>query len=511
MASVSERQIIEEWRQYRETLMRSTTVETETFSEKQKRIKRLEADDEAWFAYYFPHIAINQETGETIPPADFQRRATKRVMQPRNWIECRCWARSLAKSTRTREEVLKLVLTGKKRNVLMVSNSEENAIRLLAPYMIELETNRRIINDYGKQRGAKWKGKEFITRKGAAFRAVGVGQSPRGSNNNSVRPDCILIDDIDTDEDCENPEIITKRVKWIFNALLGTREIYTKLLVIACGNIISEYCCMTELHKAASYVDVINIRDKNGKSSWPEKNSEEAIDEALRPMPYSTVQQEYYNNPETGGRIFKSLRYEKVPPLKQMEQILVYGDPSTTNNVTKTSSYKPVVMLGRKGNVTYVLKVFCEQCTQARFIQAYYDMYAIVTAAGCTAQYYMECNSLQEGYFDTYYAPEVQRISNERHIPLFINKDAREKASKYTRIEATLEPANRLGWLIFNEREEQDEGMKTTAGQFKAASPTYKGPLDAPDCVEGGYKLLDENRGRSLTEYRCPKKLSRRY
>lgn len=44
----------------------------------------------------------------------------------------------LSKSGRTMMEILKLAITGKK-NVLLVSNSYDNAERLLMPYMIELE------------------------------------------------------------------------------------------------------------------------------------------------------------------------------------------------------------------------------------------------------------------------------------------------------------------------------------------------------------------------------------
>ena len=501
-----------EWQVYRETLKKFTSIDlTESFGEKRKRIKALEADHEAWFAYYFPHISTNPVTGKPIPPADFHVKASKRVMQDRNWFECRCWSRSLAKSTRTRMEILKLVLTGKKRNILMVSNSEDNAIRLLEPYRAELDTNQRIINDYGQQRGnKKWKASEFITKKGAAFRALGADQSPRGSSNNSVRPDTILIDDIDTDQDCLNPEIIEKRVNWIYNALLGTREIYIKLLVIACGNIIAEYCCITELMKKADKVDIVNVRT-NGVSSWA-KNGEQDIDEALAILPHSTIQQEYYNNPITKGRIFKELNFGRIPQLRIMDQLIVYGDPGTSNRESsKTSSFKVVALLGRKGNITYVVKMFCKQCTQAEFIRAYFDFFTIVTASEATAQYYMECNSLQEGYFDTFFEPEFKRISDESKIPLYVKKDERQKANKYTRIEGKLEPANRLGWLIFNEAEEKNADMEETVGQFKAVSPTYKGPVDAPDCIEGGYEVLDKKAGMALNTYRYQKKRSRKY
>lgn len=494
-----------EWQEYRKALKNATTIDRlESFIDKQKRVRKLESDPEAWFAYYFPNYC-------TAPAADFHKKATKRILNHPEWFECRCWSRELAKSTRTMMEVLYLSLTGKKRTWLLISNSEENAVRLLEPYRANLDSNQRIINDYGEQRTfRKWTKKEFITKLGVSFRAVGADQSPRGTKNDNFRPDGILFDDIDTDQDCLNPNIIEKRVNWIFDAVIPTRAINIPLLIIACGNIIAEYCCMTEMAKKADKLDIVNIRT-NGISSWKEKNSEVHIDRVLSILPYSTVQKEYYNNPQTQGRIFKNITYGKIPPLRLMEQLIVYGDPSTSNRESNNSSFKVVALLGRKNNITYIIKVFCKQCGQSEFIQAYYDMYTLVKATGMTAQYYMECNSLQEGFFDSFYEPEFKRINSEKGIALYVRKDDRPKANKYTRIEATLEPPYRLGWLIFNEKEKETNHMEETEGQFKSVSPTYRGAMDAPDCIEGGYKKLDERSRKIVTTYRVQKRASRKY
>lgn len=498
-------QAYKEWQDYRASLIKSTSVDRlENYSDKQKRLKKLEANPEEWFAYYFPSYS-------TAPPADFHKRSAKRILNNPEWFECRNWSRELAKSTRTMFEVLYLSLTGKKRTWLLISNSEDNATRLLEPYRANLDSNQRIIADYGEQRSfRKWRNKEFVTKQGVSFRALGADQSPRGTRNDSFRPDGIIVDDIDTDQDCLNPDIIKKRVDWFFEAVVPTRAINIPLLIIACGNIIAEYCCMTEMQKKADKVDVVNIRT-NGVSSWIEKNSEAHIDRVLSLMPYSSAQKEYFNNPLTAGRIFKDLNFGRIPALTTMEQLVVYGDPSTSNSESKNSSFKVVALLGRRKEFTYVIKVFCKQCGQAEFIQAYYDMYALVAAAGCTASYYMECNSLQEGFFDTFFDPEFKRISRQKNIPLFIKKDQRAKANKFTRIEATLEPPHRLSWLVFNEKEKENEQMQETEGQFKAVSPTYKGAMDAPDCIEGGYKVLDLKGGMALNTFRYQKRSSRKY
>ena len=92
-----------------------------------------------------------------------------------------------------------------------------------------------------------------------------------------------------------------------------------------------------------------------------------------------------------------------------------------------------------------------------------------------------------------------------------IRPDTRKKPDKFTRIEGTLEPPVRMGTLIFNEAERENPDMQTVIGQFTSVSPTYRGAVDAPDAVEGGYHILDMNVMARAGTYRCQKRNSRRY
>lgn len=502
MATIADKQAIASWDDFREGILKATNIDrTESHADKQKRIKRLEADFESWCKYYFPNFC-------TAEPAPFHKRASQRIIKSPEWFESRAWARELAKSTRTMMEVLHLTLTGKKKNVMLISNSEDNAKRLLEPYRANLDTNQRIIADYGKQKSWKWRDTEFKTRCGVAFRAVGADQSPRGTRNDAARPDVILIDDIDTDQDCRNPEIIRKRVEWINGALIPTRAVNVPLLVIVCGNIIAEYCCVTELMKKADKVDIVNIRT-NGVSSWASKNSEENIDRVLSMISYASAQTEYFNNPQTEGRVFKKLTFGKVPPLSQMDQLIVYSDPAPSNSDVKNNSYKVVALLGRKAGITYVIKVFCEQCTNAKFVQWFYDIYSLTK--GYYVQYWIENNTLQNPFYEQVFLPLFKEIGRKVGYMIPIRPDTRKKADKFTRIEGTLEPANRLGFLVFNEAEKDNPQMQTVSEQFLVVSPTYRGAIDAPDCIEGGYKILDENIAKRAGTYRVQRRVNRGY
>lgn len=407
----------------------------------------------------------------------------------------RSWARELSKSGRTMMEVLKLTLTGKKQNVLLVSNSYDNAERLLMPYMMILERNNRIINDYGTQKKiGSWTSGEFTTRKGVSFRALGAGQSPRGTRNNAIRPDVILIDDIDTDEDCRNAEIIAKRVKWIDEALIPTRSISNGLLIIACGNIIADYCCITEMGDKADDWEIINIRDENGKSTWPQKNTEELIDIALRTTSYESIQKEYYNNPMDGGKVFKNL-VDKAPfRLKYCDYVVIYADPATSNSESKASSSKAIGIIANKGLDFNIHKAWVDRMTNAKFIDYLFEAYQICKKAGVEVIYiYIENNTLQNPFYEQVLLPLIYAKSEQSGIILPIRPDERKKPAKWTRIEGRLEPLVRLEKLTFNEREKNNPHMMRLKSQFKNANAKAK-LLDGPDMVEGGVSIIDEKK-----------------
>ncbi|MCE5294831.1 MAG: hypothetical protein LLF94_09510, partial [Chlamydiales bacterium] len=142
-AKISNKIVLKDWEEHLRSFIQDIAVDPdEDESELIKRRARLEDDREAWFEYYFPNYCTSSAAG-------FQKAATERLFKHDRWYEVRSWARSLAKSSRAMMEVLYLSLIGEIKNTLLVSNSYDNAERLLLPFKINLEANRRIIQDYG--------------------------------------------------------------------------------------------------------------------------------------------------------------------------------------------------------------------------------------------------------------------------------------------------------------------------------------------------------------------------
>lgn len=475
-----EKRALLDWEEWRKALLNDTPVDTEeTTADKLKRIARLEANNEEWFAYYFP-------TYYKCEPAPFHVKAANRIINNDRWYEVLAWSRELAKTARAMMIIIKLAMTKKVRNVLMISNSQDNAERLLMPIMLNLENNQRIINDYGVQvKPGAWEIGEFTTVGGCSFRALGAGQSPRGTRNESFRPDFICVDDIDTDEECRNPDRIKKKWEWIEQALIPTVSVSGKYRILFNGNIIAKDCCITRAIQKADHVDIINIRDKHGKSTWPAKNSEEDIDKILSLISTISAQKEYFNNPLSEGDIFKEMTWGKVPPLHKFKFLIAYGDPAPSNSTNGKGSYKSVFLIGILDGKCYVVTGYLDHVVNAEFVNWYYYIQDYVSGKSQVYNY-VENNKLQDPFYEQVFIPLFAEKAKDKGF-IGITPDTRAKPDKFSRMEGNLEPLNRMGNLILNEDERSNPHMQRLEEQFKLITPLMKSPADGPDCVEGGW------------------------
>ena len=257
-----------------------------------------------------------------------------------------------------------------------------------------------------------------------------------------------------------------------------------------CGNIIAKDCCVVRAGKLANSWDVVNIRDKEGKSSWPEKNTEEHIDNTLSKISQKSVQNEYYNNPIVEGSVFKNLAFGKMPPLSRFKFLIAYGDPSPSDNRKKNSSFKSLVLVGKLKGVYYIIKAFVAHETNANFIDWFFQITEWV--GGKTTVYnYIENNKLQDPFYQQVFRPLLLEQCKQRKSNLFIRPDERKKTDKATRIEANLEPLDRNGQIIFNEAEKDNPHMQELINQFQLFELTMPYPADGPDAVEGAITMVD--------------------
>lgn len=492
--AINDKQAQIDWERFRQGIRKSTPVDlNETAEEKKKRIARLEADRQEWKKYYFPKYF-------KYPSPEFHVTASNRLIQSflklKRWYETRHWARGLSKTTTALFDVLFLVLTNRLKFVVYTSSTYDAAVLFLTKYQCQLDSNDRLINDYGKQKlEGSWTEGDFTTRNGVRFLALGAGQSPRGKSNEEIRPDCIIVDDFDTDQECRNSDIIKQKWDWFDKALLPTVDISEPYLILWLGNIIAEDCCVVRAGKISDHCETINIRDDNGISVWPEKNKEADIDYILSKMSWEAGQQEYFNNPIRLGQVFESMRYGKCPPWSALPFVVIYADPATSNKDKPTQkaklqqSCKAVVIVGSKDAVTfYGYKAYVGVVNNSSFVDWLYVANQYV--GGQTQPYTLiENNSLQDPFYEQVLKPLIAEKGKEYGGIISVSPDETDKPDKFFRIEGTLEPLNRNGHLILNEDEKDDPYMKTLDAQFRSVSPNSK-TMDGPDAFQGAVTII---------------------
>lgn len=141
--------------------------------------------------------------------------------------------RGHAKSTvMSLQNVLHAALYGYKHYILLISDTEAQAVSFLDAIKNELETNDRILHDFGEQPGKTWKTASILLSNGCRIDAVGSGQKLRGRRNYQRRPDLILCDDIENDEGVRTAEQRQKTADWFWKAVCKAGDSYTDIVVI---------------------------------------------------------------------------------------------------------------------------------------------------------------------------------------------------------------------------------------------------------------------------------------
>ena len=130
------------------------------------------------------------------------------------------------------QNVLHAALYGYKKYILLVSDTEAQAVAFLDAIKAELEDNELLLEVFGPQKGRVWKSSSILLQNGCRIDAVGSGQKLRGRRNGPRRPDLILLDDIENDEEVRQRENREKLAGWFFGAVSKAGDRYTDIVLI---------------------------------------------------------------------------------------------------------------------------------------------------------------------------------------------------------------------------------------------------------------------------------------
>ena len=492
MATIAElKQMQLEWQEHCRQIQSITDTKSlirETAVQKEQRIRRLQKDYAAFCEYYFPHFLQLRDkvTGEVIRivhNAPFHNAAALKVKNTPNLKAVFKWPRGHAKSTHMDIFTPLWLMFQPKRLInfmVVVGKSEDSANRLLGDIQAELQYNKRIIADYGKQMSmGDWTEGEFTTKDGVHFLACGRGQSPRGLRKREARPDYIVIDDLDDDELCRNPRRVREMTDWVKEALFGALDVGRGRFIMV-GNLISKTSVLADICKTKGvHVSEVKAVDGEGNPTWREKWTKEEARTYAEFVGYRAWEKEMMHNPIIEGTVFKQewIKYAKHPAWRDFDELVLYIDPSWKSK--KTNDTKAAKLWGKYKSQLWHLRAFVRKASVAELVRWCYDLYEWSLEKNISIRFMMEASFMQDIILDDFTIE-----GNQRGYQLPITGDKRKKPDKFQRVEA-ISPLWERGFVFYDVSQKDDPDMQAGIAQTLAFEKGMSGNDDAPDADEG--------------------------
>lgn len=300
--------------------------------------------------YFFPHFLTSK-----IP--DFHREIYELLPKCERLVLAS--PRGFAKSTICSIIYpLWLALFKKRNDICIISASETLAIEWLRKIKRELEINQKIFMFWGDLKSDKWTENHVIlnTEPRINIRARGAGGQIRG-----FRPDCVICDDIETDESVESEEQRKKLKDWLFKACLNTLLPGGQFVLI--GTIIHPLSVLADLlaidndwikRKYQAYKDG---KQEEGSELWGELWTHQKLQVRKKEIGSWAFASEFMNNPisdETAPIKESQIRYWKEIP--KQYSCVISVDPAYSED--ENSDYKVACVIAIDSNANRYLLTY---------------------------------------------------------------------------------------------------------------------------------------------------------
>lgn len=207
-------------RQQRELVEAECSGFATDFSARDIRRTKAQNDFRFFCRTYFPHYVKSEESDfqkwfyDTVPGyIDQARGIFINISAPRG----------NAKSTlATQLFSLWVVVTGRKKFIPIVMDSFDQAAPMLESIKVELESNPRLAMDFPEASGVghPWNVGVIVTRNNCKLQAYGAAKKIRGIRHGPHRPDLVLLDDIENDENVKSKPQRDKLGDWVTKSVI---------------------------------------------------------------------------------------------------------------------------------------------------------------------------------------------------------------------------------------------------------------------------------------------------
>ncbi|MCB5309223.1 phage terminase large subunit [Yersinia massiliensis] len=208
-------------------------------AERHQQVKDPVTGYEFFIENYFPHYVRHKDKSE-LHKYLFSR-LPEIVASPKGENDAIAAPRGEAKSTLVSQLfVLWTIICGIKHYPVIVMDSIDQAYPMLEAIKAELVYNPRLLMDFPDICGAGrvWQMGTILTRNDIKVQVAGSGKKLRGLRHGPYRPDLVVLDDIENDEQVRSPEQREKLENWLKKTVLPLGTAGGKLDVIYIGTIL---------------------------------------------------------------------------------------------------------------------------------------------------------------------------------------------------------------------------------------------------------------------------------
>lgn len=208
-------------------------------NERRKKVLDPVSGYDFFVSNYFPHYVRSASRSQLH---NYLFEQLPQVLQQSTSVHLAIAApRGEAKSTLVSQLfTLYCLVTQKKRYALIVMDSIDQAYPMLEAIKVELEFNQRLKIDFPEiaGQGRVWQAATIITKANQKVQVAGSGKKLRGLRHGAYRPDLVVLDDIENDEQVRSPEQRDKLHDWLKKTVLPLGAAGDKLDVVYIGTIL---------------------------------------------------------------------------------------------------------------------------------------------------------------------------------------------------------------------------------------------------------------------------------
>jgi predicted phage terminase large subunit-like protein len=340
----------------------------------------------------FCHTYLAHHFTKVFGPAQNELIAKLEGMVGRGARIARAEPREYGKSTILTAFIIWTVCYGRKKFVVYVCDSRDQASLVIQAIQQELAENDLIQQDFGDlTTRSKWGKHEILTSTNIRVMARGAKSRMRGLKSFQYRPDLLVLDDLENDKNALTVELRDELWSWLRKAALNLVSEHGDVIMV--GTILHWDSILTRILKDEAW-DRLKwaALDESGKPTWPEGWSIERLDKKKLEIGSDAFAQEFMNNPiDTENQAFKrtfmktyliSEEFAQKPGKnpKSYSHFLAW-DPAWSGN--KKAHYTGMVVLAvDEENTWFVRDIIREHLSELEAINVLFnlqDRYSVQT------------------------------------------------------------------------------------------------------------------------------------